>query len=362
MGKKNKGNFGKITESIFMSITRKNAKERINNEFRRYIKKVENERGGKLTREETKELRRNFIATRGKKIKLQEAQKARLKATALALVAGLGVGGYALGAHNSQIPGITEGKNKIEVNMDDVEKDVNIENVVQKGKEEENKRGLFVQGLQDSALNEDVEYINELRQETRQEIEKLKTSTQVLNYVKQMYVDRYNSTHEEQIGIENVTLHKNKLDRVFYEDKAQNGDEILRCCTTVEAIQMEIPIDRDDLSEISVEIETENGVRTERVAYHNGRFVTLYDPDEEVLVDKETTLCELGNVVFQGIDTATAKEQMEQGNTSLEVEQKYEGRLIQAVVEYKKARGEPVKESKTQTEQSTQDGFEPGDY
>lgn len=359
MSKKNEGNFRKISDKIFKRITRKKAKERINDEFKSYIKKEEKEIGEKLSKEETKSLRKDFFETRGRKIIEEEARKARGKATVLALVGFLGVGGvggYALGTHDSKIPGITDGRTAIEVDMNEVDKDVKIENVLQK--ENEDKHSVFVKELRDAALNEEIEYINELKQEVTQEIEQLETPTEVLNYVKQMYVDRYNSINEEQIGIENVNIHKYVTDIVFYEDKAQNGDEILRYCTEKDAKENGIPID-GDLSKISVTVKTENGINRENVAYHDGKFVTLYDKNEEVSADKETISCELGDILLQGIDRSTS---MDEENTSREVKEIYKERLIQAVVDYRESRGETVKENnKTQIEQSTQDGFEPSD-
>lgn len=350
MGKKNEGNFRKISDKIFKRITRKKAKERINEEFKKYIKKEEKESGEKLSKEETKSLRKDFFETTGRKIIEEEARKARGKVTVLALVGFLGIGGaggYTLGTNNNKVPGITDGRNAIEINMNEVEKDVEIENVLQ-----QDKHAVFVKKLQDAALNEEIEYINALKQEATQEIEQLETPTEVLNYVKQMYVDRYNSINEEQIGIENVNIHKYVTDIVFYEDKAQNGDEILRYCTEKDARDNGISID-GDLSKISVTVETENGINRENVAYHDGKFVTLYGKNEEVLADKETISCELGDVLLQGIDRSTS---MNEENTSKDVKEIYKERLIQAVVDYRESRGENVKENnKTQIEQSKQE-------
>lgn len=359
MGKKNEGNFRKISDKIFKRITRKKAKERINDEFESYIKKEEKEIGEKLSKEETKSLRKDFFETRGRKIIEEEARKARGKATVLALVGFLGVGGvggYALGTHDSKIPGITDGRNAIEVDMNEVDKDVEIENVLQE--EKEDKHALFVKELQDSALNETIEENDNLEKEVKQKIESLETKEEVVDYVKQMYVDARNSKNEEQIGKEDVTLKKYTSDLVFYEDKAQNGDEILRYCTEAEAEKMGIPID-GDLSKISAEVKTDSGLEIENVAYHDGKFVTLYSKNEEVLENKETILCELGNVVLQGIDRSVS---MDEKDTSWNAKEDYKNKFIQAVVDYKKSKGEITAENnKIQAHQATQDGFEPSD-
>ena len=359
MGKKNKGNFRKISEKVFMSITRKKAKERINNEFEKYVKKEEKEIGETLSEEEIKSLRKDFIATRGKEIKREEARKARVKATAIAFATTLGVGGvsgYVLGTHNSNSPGITDGRSAIEIDMNEVDKDVEIDNVFQQGKED--KHAVFVKELQDAALNETIEENDNLEEDVKQQIEDLKTQTEVLNYVKQMYVEARNSENEEQIGTEDVTLKKYTADLVFYEDKAQNGDEILRYCTEAEAEEMGIPID-GELSKISATVKTESGIETENVAYHDGKFVTLYGKNEEVIENEENTLSELGDVVLQGINRSVS---MNEENTSIEVKEEYKKRFIQAVVDYKKSKGEITAENnKIQEQQATKDGFEPGD-
>ena len=359
MGKKNEGNFRKISDKIFKRITRKKAKERINDEFESYIKKEEKEIGEKLTKEEIRELRQEFFATRGKKIIEEEARKARGKATVLALVGFLGVGGvggYALGTHDSKIPGITDGRTAIEVDMNEVDKDVEIENVFQE--EKEDKHALFVKELQDAALNETIEENDILEKEVKQKIESLETPKEVVDYIKQMYVEAYNNENEEKIGKEDLELYKATEDLVFYEDKAQNGDEILRYCTEAEAEKMGIPID-GDLSKISAEVKTDSGLEIENVAYHDGKFVTLYSKNEEVLENKETILCELGNVVLQGIDRSVS---MDEKDTSWNAKEDYKNKFIQAVVDYKKSKGEITAENnKIQAHQATQDGFEPSD-
>ena len=118
-----------------------------------------------------------------------------------------------------------------------------------------------------------------------------------------------------------------------------------------------IPID-GDLSKISAEVKTDSGLEIENVAYHDGKFVTLYSKNEEVLENKETVLCELGNVVLQGIDRSVS---MDEKDTSWNAKEDYKNKFIQAVVDYKKSKGEITAENnKIQAQQSAEDGFEPG--
>ena len=353
MEDKSKKNYRKLSDKIFIKITRKRAKERINKEIREYITKSKEQRV--LSKEDVKELRKVFMKTRGKKIIEEEAKKARSKATIFALVGALGIvgtGGYTLGENEkSGISGIKEKNGEIQIDMNEVEKDINIKNIMNQS--ERNEHQVFVKELQEQSLNENLEYIEALKKEVTQEIENLKTKEEVLSYTKQMYVDRYNGIHEEPIGVGNVTIRKNSYNKIFYEDHAKNGDIILRQCTESEAQEMGVPID-GVLSEISVVIKKDGELISESVAYHDGKFVTLYEKDEEVQANRDTILCELGNVVLQGIDRVTS---MDNEDTSAGIKDLYKGRFIQAVVDYKKYRNEEIKE-KVESEQQTQKGFE----
>ena len=300
-------------------------------------------------------LKKMFMQVNGKKIIEEAARKARKKTTILALIGALGIvgtGGYTLGENEkSGISGIKEKNGEIQIDMNEVEKDINIKNIMNQS--ERNEHQVFVKELQEQSLNENLEYIEALKKEVTQEIENLKTKEEVLSYTKQMYVDRYNGIHEEPIGVGNVTIRKNSYNKIFYEDHAKNGDIILRQCTESEAQEMGVPID-GVLSEISVVIKKDGELISESVAYHDGKFVTLYEKDEEVQANRDTILCELGNVVLQGIDRATS---MDNEDTSAGIKDLYKGRFIQAVVDYKKYRNEEIKE-KVESEQQTQKGFE----
>lgn len=331
MGKKNEGKLSNISTAIFKKITRARAKERINEEFGKYIKKQEKMTGEIFSKEDKKELRREFFKTRGKRIIEEEAKKAKGRAKILAFAAVMGIGGvksYQLGAKNNKILGITEGEKTIEINMSEVEKDIEIENVGNQNKED--KHQVFVKELQESALNGNVEEKNKMEEQITQEIQALKTREETLEYTKQIYVDKYNSTHEEKITTENVRLGKEKENKVFYEDKAQNGDTILRQCSEYEAKEMGIHLD-GNLSEISVSITKDQEKIEEKVAFHNDKFMTLFDKDEEVLENKETILCELGDVVLKGINKAYS---IENKDNSPEVIEKYNEKFTKAVIDY----------------------------
>ena len=233
MENKSEENYKKLSEKIFIKITRKKAKQRINKEFKDFIKN----RKETLSKDEIKRLKKMFMQVKGKKIIEEEARKARKKTTILALIGALGIvgtGGYTLGENEkSGISGIKEKNGEIQIDMNEVEKDINIKNIMNQS--ERNEHQVFVKELQEQSLNENLEYIEVLKKEVTQEIENLKTKEEVLSYTKQMYVDRYNGIHEEPIGVGNVTIRKNSYNKIFYEDHAKNGDIILRQCTESEA-------------------------------------------------------------------------------------------------------------------------------
>lgn len=209
---------------IFVRITKGKAEKRLNKEIKEYMKKKQKEYGGELTPEEKKELRQQYISKRRSKIIQEEAKKARAKVVALGMISALGigaVGGYALGAHNSKILGITDGKEKIEVNMDEVEKDVEIQNLVnEEGKT--SKHDIFVQGLKDQASTEEVEQNEESlteEEKTEKEINELKSKEDVLNYFKNMYIEEYEkATGDDKLTTADIQIQTSSQSYVYELD------------------------------------------------------------------------------------------------------------------------------------------------
>lgn len=209
---------------IFVRITKGKAEKRLNKEIKEYMKKKQKEYGGELTQEEKKELRRQYISNRRSKIIKEEAKKARTKVMVLGIASALGigaVGGYALGAHNSKILGITDGKEKIEVNMDEVEKDVEIQNLVnEEGKT--SKHDIFVQGLKDQASTEEVDQNEESlteEEKTEKEINELESKEDVLDYFKNMYIEEYEkATGDDKLTTEDIQIQTSSQSYVYELD------------------------------------------------------------------------------------------------------------------------------------------------
>lgn len=179
-------------------------------------------------------------------------------------------------------------------------------------------------------------FINELNgTNSTDEILDLKTSDAVLNYVKQMYVDEYNKSHEKQISVEDVSFNKSSFDKVFYKDMAENGEEILRYCSEKEAKERGLRIDGNN-PVITATIRNEGGAISEKVAQtDSGKIVNIYSQDEVVKENKNTTLTGLGNVVLTGINRATS---MDQEETSWQTKDQYRLKFTKAVEEYKQGK------------------------
>lgn len=233
----------------------------------------------------------------------------RVRGAILGTVGILGIGGaIALNSRNN-VPELPEGR---------IETELGEEN-------SKSKRDKYLESLQEGIGTED-EISAEILDEIEQEIENLKTPEEVLEYTKQIYVDNYNEQNEEKIETSEVKLRKSSSDKVFYKDKAQNGDEILRFCSESEAKKRGIGIDGDQPI-ISVEVD---GRLSESVAYYWGDYVPVYSENEEVQQYEENSLVDLAEVVQAGIDRATS---MVQEETAIGVKEEYKERFVNAVAE-----------------------------
>ena len=272
------------------------AKKQINKE----IRKQEKLEKRALDREEKREIKNNVL------------KKMRTRAAIFGAVGVLGVGGLGLILHNNgkdEIKGLNEGKT--------VETDI---------EKNQSPREKFASDL-NVTIPEGM--IDEVKTEVLHEVQELKTSEEVLNYVKEMYVEQYNENNNTEIGVEDVKFYKTSFDKVFYED--ENG--ILRYCTEQEYQEMGKKGVDGDLPVISATISNEEGSTKEKVAQkQNGDIVNIYEKDEVVEQDKETTLTQLGEVVLTGIDYSTL---MQQERTYEDVRQKYQNRFVNAIAEYR---------------------------
>lgn len=296
---------------------RRMAKKQINKE----IRKQEKYERRTLNREEKREIKDNVL------------KKMRKRATVLGLVGVLGVGAFAV----------------YNINKDDVKGLGDGTSVETETENSGNSRDEFVKGLT-VEIPEGI--IDEVKTEVLHKVQELQSSEEVLNYVKEMYAEQYNENNNTDISAENIKFYKTTFDKVFYED--EKG--VLRYCTEKEYQEMGKKGVDGNLPVISATVSNEEGSIEEKVAQkQNGEIVNIYEKDEVVEQDKETTLTQLGDVVLAGINYSTAIEQ--EGN-SFQTKRNYQDKLVDAIAEYREQQESEKENTNTVNEQIQQEDDE----
>lgn len=264
------------------------------------IRKQEKEQGRRLEREE--------------KIQIKNAvfRKMRTRVAVFGTIGLLGLGGLiGAGFKDDEVKGLPEGQG------------VEIEN-------QDSEREIFVNGIK---VDVEQEQNNLLKEEIENELEGLESPDEVLDYVKEIYVQEYNQNNGTQISNEDVSFYKEASNVVIYNDKAVNGDEILRCCSEYDAIKSGIPVDGEKPI-LKVYIKKQGITITESVALNEttGEFQNVYRQNEEVKEDKATTLEGTAEVVLTGINVYIS---MDEKDTYPQVKDVYKERFVNALTEYK---------------------------
>lgn len=295
------------------------AKKQINKE----IRKQERHERRVLDIEEKREIKNNVL------------KKMRTRAAIFGAVGVLGIGGLGLMFHNmgkDDVKGLNEGQT--------VETDIG---------NNQSAREKFASDL-NVTIPEGM--IDEVKTEVLHEVQELQTSDEVLNYVKEMYAEQYNENNNTEISAEDVKFYKTTFDKVFYED--ENG--ILRYCTEKEYQEMGKKGVDGDLPVISATISNgENNIKEEVAQKQNGEIVNIYEKDEVVEQDKETTLTQLGDVVLAGINYSTAIEQEE---NSFQTKRNYQDKLVDAIAEYREQQNSEKENTNTANNQIQQEDEE----
>lgn len=273
---------------------RRIAKKQINKE----IRKQERHERRALDIEEKREIKNNVL------------KKMRTRAAIFGAVGVLGIGAFALyNVNKDNIKELGEGT-KVETEMEN----------------DTNPRDEFVKGLT-VEIPEGI--IDEVKTEVFHEVRELKTPEDILNYTKQIYIDKYNENNNTDYGIEDVKFYKTSADKVFYKDE----QGILRYCSASEYKEMGGKGVDGNLPVIEATISDGEKDIVEKVAQQqNGEIVNIYKKDE-IVEDKETTLSQMGKIVLTGIDYSTS---IKQENTYESVKQEYQDRFVTAISDYKK--------------------------
>ena len=292
------------------------AKKQINKE----IRKQERHERRALDIEEKREIKNNVL------------KKMRTRAAIFGAVGVLGIGAFALyNVNKDNIKELGEGT-KVETEMEN----------------DTNPRDEFVKGLT-VEIPEGI--IDEVKTEVFHEVRELKTSEDILNYTKQIYIDKYNENNNTDYGIEDVKFYKTSADKVFYKDE----QGILRYCSASEYKEMGGKGVDGNLPVIEATISDGEKDIVEKVAQQqNGEIVNIYKKDE-IVEDKETTLSQMGKIVLTGIDYSTS---IKQENTYESVKQEYQDRFVTAISDYKKGQEAEKENTNTVNEQIQQEDDE----
>ena len=313
--KKNKNIFG------FGTKTAKKA--------RAEIKRI-NEKGSKegkeiLSKEEEKKVIR--------KVTKEEKRKTKSKAILIALglmTATAGIEGVAL--LNSGKKGIETTKDEITIDTDQAEKDVNIINV--------GDRKVFIEGLQVDTNKLAEEENKELKENVTKEVEELKTSEEVLNYLKQFYANEYNKENKTQITSENVEIGKTREIGSYVKDEANDGTQIIRIKESNDKSKRDINIETGVIS-VAVR-ENKKLISRQNILNDNNTYKRIYGKDENVETNEENLLVKTGKIIDKGIDWHIAMDQTETENS---VKEEYKQRFINSIVEYKEKQIEKISTS-----------------
>jgi len=199
------------------------------------------------------------------------------------------------------------------------------------------KDGLVVTPEQ---LMANKEQENPIRKIAEQEINGLETSEEVLDYIKNIFVENYNNKNENDITKEQLELNKSRADKEIYKDTATNGDNILRYKYSAGNNLY------NQTGVITVYIDNEGEKNQQQIAKYDKQYQTIYSSNEQVDKYEDNSLVDVAGIIDTGIDWAVAIQQ--EGN-SYETQQEYKNRLIDAITEY---RTEKTNENIKLTEQS----------
>lgn len=280
-----------------------------------------NEKNGKplLTKEQERKVRAKVVK--------QESKRRKIKAliAALGLTSAISVGeGVAL--LNSGNDGVDKSKHEITIDAGEAEKDIKIKNI--------GDRDVFIDGIKvnQEDLGKDQEAT--LEENVEKEVEKLKTSDEVIKYLKTVYANEYNEEYNTNVNKENVEITKNREGISLVEDKDKNGNDIIR------------NINENDPEDIKT-VDIESGVVTAKIYDESKNLLSI----QQVLNDgknnykgiedsKNNVLIKVGKILDKGIDWSTS---IDQKDTDDKIRQNYKKQFIDSIVEFKENQIEEIK-------------------
>lgn len=277
----------------------------------------------------TPEQKKRYIKWETKK----ELRKSNIRAMIFALVgtsALTGIGTTAL--LNEKNGEIKKSKSEISIDAGKEDKDIKIKNVP-------DDREVFVDGIKVNveSLKQDEE--NQLKSKIAKDVELLETQEELLNYIKDIYVEEYNKQNNDNITENQVSLMKKRADEYIYKDKANNGDMIFKQEYTNDTNKKYMDLSAGVITAI---IDKGEATLKEKILNYNNEFKTVYNYSKDVEKYEDNTLVKVGDVIDKGIDWYVAREQED---TSVLVKDEYKNRFVTALTEYKNKQIEEIKQS-----------------
>lgn len=256
--------------------------------------------------------------------KVVKLEKRKRMLAAIGLTALVSGGTVAL--LNPGTKGVEQNKNEITVDAEKAGKNVNVKNL--------SDREVFIEGIKVS--NEKLEEINDttLEDTVVKEVESKKTPDEVLDYLKDIYIQEYNDEYKTDFDRSNVSeIYRTREDNGFFlvKDRDQNGNEIIRYKNEYDSKD-----DKVDISGglIKVTVTDENSKIIQKVLNDgNNNYTGIANYDNKALEKVE-------KIMDTGI---TWKDSMDNQQTDSKIKRGYKRNFIKSIVEYKENQIEEIK-------------------
>ena len=250
---------------------------------------------------------------------------------ALGLSAGIGIGATGTKMLDSaKNKGITQTENTIDIDAAEAEKNINIEN-----NNKYNQREVFVNGVR---VDQD-----RVKRKVYQQIEDLDTKEKILEYVKNMFVKKYNENNKTQLKAEDINIYKELYGIEVFNDKAENGDNILR--------QRNNGGQKYENGVYTINIQKGEDLEKQIITRNDdGTSTRIYYQDDKVEKYEENEATELGNIIITGIDYAISKNQ----ENYVGVDDIYKDRFVNAISQYREQKIEKIIKDEDKTNVNNQ--------
>lgn len=267
---------------------------------------------------------KNKNKDKNKSNSLRKVIKGLLAALGLSSILNIGEGVVLL---NSGKDGVEKSKNEITVDVGEAEKNIKIKNL--------GDREVFIEGIKVS--NEKLEEINDttLEDTVVKEVESKKTPDEVLDYLKDIYIQEYNDEYKTDFDRSNVSeIYRTREDNGFFlvKDRDQNGNEIIRYKNEYDSKDDKVDIN-GGLIKVTVTDENSKIIQEVLNDGNNNNYTGIANYDNKALEKVE-------KIMDTGI---TWKDSMDNQQTDSKIKRGYKRNFIKSIVEYKENQIEEIK-------------------